>query len=66
MLSRRAAEAITIEQDRMAHGTEIIAHIRRHGLRFEEIPITVRYSRYGQGLSGGLRIVGDLLVGWFS
>src|SRR3989344_8703195 len=65
VLSRRAAERIIIEEDGMAHNTEIINHIRRAGLTFSEMPVTVRYHRYGQGLRGGFKIVGDLLLSWF-
>lgn len=65
VLSRRAAEQIVIHHDRMAHNTDIIAQIREHGLSFAEMPVRVRYDRYGQGLSGGVKIVADLLVGWF-
>ncbi|MEK7102204.1 MAG: glycosyltransferase family 2 protein [Patescibacteria group bacterium] len=63
--SRRAAEQIVIHHDRMAHNTDIVAQIRERGISFAEMPIRVRYNRYGQGLGGGVKIVADLLVGWF-
>lgn len=65
VLSRRAAEQIVIHHDRMAHNTDIVAQIRERGLSFAEMPVSVRYNRYGQGLGGGVKIVADLLVGWF-
>jgi glycosyltransferase involved in cell wall biosynthesis len=43
-LSRRAAEAIRIRQDRMAHASEILDEIRRLRLRYTEVPVTIRYS----------------------
>jgi len=64
LFSRRAAEAIRIQQDRMAHASEIIAQIGRLGLRYVEVPCTIRYTEYsiakGQRLSGSLTILLDL------
>lgn len=65
VFSRRATEQIVIHHDRMAHNTDIVAQIRERGLSFAEMPVTVRYDHYGQGLGGGVKIVADLLVGWF-
>jgi glycosyltransferase involved in cell wall biosynthesis len=65
--SRRAAETIRIRQDRMAHASEIVSEIRRHQLRFKEVPITVLYTDYsrakGQSALGAFRVLLDLLVG---
>ena len=66
-LSRRAAERIRLTQNRMAHASEILDEVRRLGLRYCEIPTTVRYStstlRKGQTSWNSLRIVGQLLLG---
>jgi len=66
-LSRKAAATIRIRQDRMAHASEIVSEIRRHGLRFVEVPITVLYTDYsrakGQSAFGAFRVLLDLLVG---
>jgi glycosyltransferase involved in cell wall biosynthesis len=66
-LSRKAAETIRIRQDRMAHASEIVSEIRRHGLKFVEIPITVLYTDYsrrkGQSALGAFRVLFDLFVG---
>jgi|KBSSwiStaDraftv2_1062776.scaffolds.fasta_scaffold208553_2 glycosyltransferase involved in cell wall biosynthesis len=66
LFSRRAAEAIRIQQDRMAHASEIIAQIGRLGLRYVEVPCTIRYTEYsiakGQRLSGSLTILLDLAM----
>jgi len=43
--SREAALRIRIRQNRMAHASEILDEIARHGLRYCEVPVTVRYSR---------------------
>lgn len=60
--SADACRLVTIEQDRMAHGTEIVEKIARHNLRCREVPVTVQYHRYGQGLIGGLAILKDLII----
>lgn len=62
-MSRHAAEAIKISQDRMAHNSEIVRQIKEKNLSFIEAPVTVHYHRYGQGIGGGLRIIKDLLFG---
>ena len=65
--SRRAAERIDIRLDRMAHASELIDQIRRMGLPYEEVPVTVRYTDYsvakGQRASGAVKIVFDYFVG---
>lgn len=66
-LSRFAAESIRIRQDRMAHASEILDEIRRLGLRFREVPVTIRYSaatlEKGQSSWNAVRIVWQFLVG---
>ena len=68
--SRKAAELIEIRQDGMAHASEIIEQIKRHQLKFKEVPVTVRYSDYslqkGQKLSNSFRILWDLIISRFS
>jgi len=44
VLSRSAAEKISITCDRMAHASEIIEEMHKKGIRFREVPITVRYT----------------------
>jgi polyprenyl-phospho-N-acetylgalactosaminyl synthase len=66
-LSRSAAQAIRITQDRMAHASEIVDEIRANHLRWCEVPVTVRYTpatlAKGQTSWGAFRIIGDLLAG---
>ena len=63
--SRSAAQQITIRQDRMEHASEIIDEIKRHGLRYCEVPVTIKYSAYslqhGQRPLNSLRIAATLL-----
>lgn len=66
-LNRRAAGAIRITQNRMAHASEILDQIRLHGLRYVEVPVTIRYTEAtrekGQSSWNALRIVGQLIMG---
>lgn len=65
VLSTVALNSIVITQDRMAHATEIPRLAQQSGLRIGEFPVTVRYNEFGQGFSGGVKIVRDLIVGLF-
>jgi glycosyltransferase involved in cell wall biosynthesis len=61
-LSRRAAETIHIANREMAHNSEIQSKAYAAKLRVAEVPITVIYHDFGQKLSGGFKIVKDLLI----
>jgi len=65
--SRSAATAIRIYQDRMAHASEILDEIRRQGLRYAEVPVTIRYTAgtlaKGQSSFNAVRIAWQFLVG---
>lgn len=65
LLNSKALEALRLTQDRMAHASEIPQLIKRHGLRYAEIPVSVTYEEFGQGPTGGLHIIRDLLIGKF-
>ncbi len=58
----QAAPRINIEQDGMAHCSEIIYKAFRSDLNIKEIPISVIYNDYGQKFSGGIKIIKDLLM----
>lgn len=68
--SAKAAGLIQIKQDGMAHASEIIEQIKKHRLKFVEVPITVKYSEYsldkGQKLTNSFGIVWDLIIGRIS
>lgn len=59
--TRYAAQKIQINENRMAHASEILHEIVRHQLRFIEVPVTVRYTDYsmqrGQRSSNAFHIV---------
>jgi glycosyltransferase involved in cell wall biosynthesis len=62
-----AADKLSLQQNRMAHASEILDQIRRHRLRFVEVPVTIRYSAdtlaKGQTSLGAVKIASDLLLG---
>jgi len=66
VLSRRALQRIHLQQDRMAHASEIISQLAQSGLRVGEGPVTIRYTEYskakGQSALGALNILVDLLM----
>jgi len=62
-MSRKALEQIVITQDGMAHPSEIIDQLIIHNLPYLEVPVTIRYDEFGQGLLGGLKIIRDLIFG---
>jgi glycosyltransferase involved in cell wall biosynthesis len=45
-MSRDAAAKIKLEQNRMAHASEVVHQIGRSKLRYAECPIQVRYTEY--------------------
>ena len=64
--SRGAVAKINLRCDRMAHASEILEEISRLGLRYREVPVTIKYTDYsmakGQKLSGAFRIIKDLII----
>lgn len=65
VIGREACEQITIEQNRMAHASEIIEEIGRHGLTVREHPVHILYTDYsrskGQSVLNSINIVIDML-----
>jgi glycosyltransferase involved in cell wall biosynthesis len=46
VLSRRAAEQIKIDSDRMEHASEIVEEIMKKKIKYKEVPVVIRYSGY--------------------
>lgn len=65
ILGASTLDKIKLTHDRMAHATELIAKVRQHKLSYVEHPVKVTYHEYGQGVTGGWRIVKDLVIGNF-
>jgi glycosyltransferase involved in cell wall biosynthesis len=61
-MNAKAAKLIRIKNDGMAHCSEIIGKVFESGLKTKEVPITVIYRIFGQGASGGLKILKDLII----
>lgn len=67
--SADAARKMKITQNRMAHASEILDQIQTLGLRFVEVPVTIRYSAEtmakGQSSWNAVKIVAQLVMGRF-
>ncbi len=63
-LSRAALEQLHLNQDRMAHASEIIDQIAINHWRYLEVPVTLRYTEYslrkGQKFGDYFKILADL------
>lgn len=66
VIRRDAASTLRLQQDRMAHATEIVLQLGRTGLPWAEQPVEVLYTDYskakGQGLLNAVNILVDLVV----
>lgn len=61
-----AARSVNLQQDRMAHATEIVLQLGRTRLPWEEYPVEVLYTAYskakGQSVLNSINILVDLIV----
>lgn len=66
VLRRDAAAQIHLQQDRMAHATEIVLQIGRTGLPWREHPVELLYTDYskakGQSVLNSVNILVDLII----
>ncbi len=66
--SKKAVELINTQTDRYEYDSEIIREIKRHDLKYVEIPIEVRYTDYSmnkvnkQGLKNGIKTLIKMLI----
>lgn len=64
--SKTAVNLIEIQQDGMAHASEILSEIKRRNIKFKEIPVAVQYTVYskskGQSSLSAFKILWDLFV----
>jgi glycosyltransferase involved in cell wall biosynthesis len=62
-----ALRRIAITQNRMAHASEILSEIARNKLRYKEVPVTIRYTKYsrakGQSILNAINILFELFSG---
>ena len=65
-LSRKALASVRLRENGYAHATEILERVRRAGLRYVEVPTTIRYTDHsrakGQPLSNAVDITLDLII----
>ncbi len=65
-MTRRGAQHVHITMNRMEHASEIIDQIARSGLKYVEVPVTIRYTAdslaKGQKSSDALRLGLKLLL----
>ena len=65
VLGREACQKIAIEQNRMAHASEIVEEIGRHRFTVREHPVHILYTDYsrskGQSMLNSVNIVIDML-----
>lgn len=56
------ATKLYLSQDRMAHASEYPYLVKKHKLRYLEVPVKVVYNEYGQGIRGGFKILKELFT----
>ncbi|MBI9051656.1 MAG: glycosyltransferase family 2 protein [Anaerolineaceae bacterium] len=65
--SAAGAKKIQISSNRMAHASEILNQISKHKLRYQEIPVTIRYTDYslskGQSVFEFINILWEIISG---
>lgn len=64
-MTQATAQKIKITQDGMSHNTQIISQIKKNKLKYQEVPITVIYNEFGQGIDGGFKILKELFINNF-
>lgn len=64
--NKKAIASINLQENRMAHASEILFEIREHGLVYREVPVRIHYSPYAmkKGQSGwdSIKILFDLVL----
>jgi glycosyltransferase involved in cell wall biosynthesis len=67
LIRRDALGAIHLDQNRMAHATQIVTQLARTGLPWREVPVRIRYTDYsrskGQSLLNSVNILVELVMG---
>ncbi|MGX1695910.1 glycosyltransferase family 2 protein [Microbacterium keratanolyticum] len=62
----KTAHVLNIQQNRMAHASEIVAQIGQHKLRYAEQPVHIVYTDYsrskGQSLWNSVNILSELFI----
>lgn len=65
-LNKMALDKITLTENRMAHASEFLFEIKKHKLRFKEVPVHILYTSYakqtGQSPWESIKILFDLVL----
>jgi glycosyltransferase involved in cell wall biosynthesis len=68
-IKANTAKKINLQENRMAHATEILWHIKKQKLHYVEVPVQIIYTAYSQGKGqkpvDGVRILFDLFLNKF-
>jgi len=48
VLNRKAMEKLVFRAERMAHASELIWLIKKHGLKYKEFPVYIKYTAYSK------------------
>jgi polyprenyl-phospho-N-acetylgalactosaminyl synthase len=63
-MNRTVAERLDIRQNRMAHASEIVEQVGKHGFRYAEHPVHILYTDYsrakGQSMLNSVNIVTEM------
>ncbi|MBN2053157.1 glycosyltransferase family 2 protein [Candidatus Woesearchaeota archaeon] len=67
VMSRKAAQMIRIDSDRMEHASEIVEEIVKKKIKYKEVPVIIRYTGYsmrkGHGsFKGALKIFFKMMM----
>ncbi len=66
LMNRKAAQSIQLKENRMAHATELLSLVKKHKLKYKEVPVHILYSDYsrskGQSAMNSFRILFDLIL----
>jgi glycosyltransferase involved in cell wall biosynthesis len=65
-INKAALEKINLTENRMAHASEFLFELKKHKLRYREVPVHIRYTNYSRqkGQTGGdsIKVLFDLLL----
>jgi polyprenyl-phospho-N-acetylgalactosaminyl synthase len=65
-LNKAALDKINFTENRMAHASELLFEIKKHKLRFKEVPVQILYTKYakeaGQSPWESVKILFDLVL----
>ena len=65
VMTAETAKKLNIQHDRMEHASEILDKIKRLNLKYTEVPVTIKYTKYsmskGQSISNSINIAYKLI-----